>query len=183
VEGHESLARLAGPSRESLERQQKLEELFRDLDDKAAEMRSSIDDTLDGSVTKALAGALAITIAALTSAKVRDWPATFAAVVLMGYLLTSARQLKRWRQDDADIRLRDAGTLAATRMEGLGDKLVDATKAWRSLLRSRTRRATCMLRWLAVLLPIGGVLGNGPVRRAIGLEHEKKAPAPPPKTP
>src|SRR5205823_1178467 len=87
---------------ESLERQQKLEEAFRDLDDKAAEMRASIDNTLDASVTKALAGALAITIAALTSAKVRDWPATIAASVLAGYLAVNAVGLARWRRDDAD---------------------------------------------------------------------------------
>jgi hypothetical protein len=159
---------------ESLERQQKLEESFRDLDEKAAEMRSSIESTLDASVTKALAGALAITIAALTSAKVRDWPATIAAFVLAGYLLISAAQLSSWREEDADVRLRDAGKLAAGRLEDLGDELVAATAAWRTLLTTRTSRATKILRRMAVLLAVGGLVANVHIRTVVGLEHHEK---------
>jgi hypothetical protein len=159
---------------ESLERQQQLEESFRDLDDRAAAMRASIDDTVDGTVTKALAGALAIAIAALTSAKVRDWPATIAAFVLAGYLGATAIGLARWRRDDADARLRDAGALAAQRVEKLGARLLKSTEDWRRQLQTRVGRAIAILWTLAVLLSVGGLLSNSAVRRFVGLEHEAK---------
>jgi hypothetical protein len=168
---------------EALERQQRLEELFRELDDKAAAMRSSINETLDASVTKALAGALAVTIAALTSAKVRDWPATVAAFVLAGYLAINAIGLASWRREDADARLRDAGRLASARVETLGNQLEQSTETWRALLRTRVRRATTVLWILAVLLVAGGLFGNGPIRRFVGIEHQAKSKNKPALTP
>lgn len=164
---------------ESLERQQKLEESFRDLDDKAAEMRASIDDTLDGTVTKTLAGALAIAIAALASAEVRDWPATIAAFVLAGYIGINAVALARWQREDADVRLDEAANLATQRVEKLGDRLKKSTTGWRRQLEIRTRRATAILWVLAILLCLGGLAGNSDIRQFVGLEH-KAGPAPQP---
>jgi hypothetical protein len=145
---------------ESLERQQRLEESFRQLDDEAAAMRASIDETVDGTVTKALAGALAITIAALTSKEVRDWPATIAALVLAGYLWVNAAMLVQWRRRDADVRLRDAGELASQRIEELGVRLQASCDEWRRQLRTRVSWAVAILLLLGLALAVSGVVAN-----------------------
>lgn len=153
---------------ESLARQQKLEESFRALDDQAAAMRASTDETVDGTVAKSLAGALAIAIAALTSSAVRDWPATIAAFVLAGYLGVSALTLASWRRNDADVRLEEAGEYAAQRVEGLGDQLKESSQTWRARLKRRVHFAVGLLWALAGLLAIGGLLANGSVRAWLG---------------
>lgn len=153
---------------ESLERQQKLEEAFRSLDDQAAAMRASTDETVDGTVAKSLAGALAIAIAALTSSAVRNWPATIAAFVLAGYLGVSAVTLANWRRNDADLRLKEAGEYAAQRVEGLGDELKKSTLRWRARLKRRVRFAVGLLWTLAALLAVGGLLANSSVRAWLG---------------
>jgi hypothetical protein len=153
---------------ESLERQQKLEESFRALDDQAAAMRASTDETVDGTVAKSLAGALAIAIAALTSSEVRNWPATIAGLILAGYLALSALTLASWRRNDADVRLAEAGAYAAQRVEGLGGQLEESTRKWRARLQRRVRFATGLLWALATLLAIGALIANSSVRAWLG---------------
>ncbi len=148
--------------RESLEHQQKLEEAFRDLDDRVAEMRAKLANALDGALTKAIAGALTITIASLTSAKVRDWPATIAGVVLAGYLILSAVNICHLCRD-SKTRLDEAAALARTRVEGLGDRLTNSLEPWKTSLTDRARFALGVLIVVAVAVLVGAVAQNAKI--------------------
>ena len=158
--------------RESLDHQQVLEEAFRDLDDRVAEMHATLADALDSGLTKAIAGALTITIASLTSAKVRDWPATIAGIVLAGYLAISAMNIWHLR-GDSERRLDEAGTLARQRVEGLGGQLVSSLETWKLSLRRRAWFAFSVLIVVAVVVLIGGIAQNAKITG-----HDKGTTAP-----
>jgi hypothetical protein len=148
--------------RESLAHQQELEEAFRALDDSVAEMRGKIADALDGALTKALAGALTITIASLASARVRDWPATIAGIVLAGYLVINALNLRHLR-DDSVRRLDEAASLAGKRVAGLGDALASELESWKRSLRQRANFALTVLVVVAIAVVVGGIVQNGKI--------------------
>jgi hypothetical protein len=145
--------------RESLAYQRELEEAFRALDDSVAEMRAKLADALDSALTKALAGALTITIASLASAKVRGWPATIAGLVLAGYLVLSAINLRHLR-DDSLQRLDEAAALAGHRAARLGDTLTTRIESWKESLRGRADFALAVLVAAAVVVVIVGVVLN-----------------------
>jgi hypothetical protein len=160
----------------SLDHQQKLEESFHALDEKAQEMRFKLGDTLDATLTKVLGAALAIAISALASPQVRDLPATLASIALAGYLVWSAVSLSRWFAKDAVGRLDAARDAAAGRLKGVGRDLDAVVEAWKSQLSRRVRLVTIALYVLAAVLVAGGLLGNQDVRRATGLEHAPVTP-------
>jgi uncharacterized membrane protein len=145
--------------RESLDHQRVLEEAFRDLDDRVAEMRAKLAEGLDSALTKAIAGALTITIASLTSAKVRDWPATIAGIVLAAYLFLTAYSV--WLLGcDSQQRLDESATLANKRQERLGDELGAAVKSWKTSLHRRACVAATVLSIAALAVLVGGIAQN-----------------------
>jgi hypothetical protein len=145
--------------RESLAYQRELEEAFRALDDSVAEMRAKLADALDGALTKALAGALTITIASLASAKVRGWPATIAGIGLAVYLALSAYNLRHLR-DDSLQRLDEAAALARHRAAGLGDTLTTRIESWKQTLRGRANFALAVLVAATIAVVILGIVLN-----------------------
>lgn len=147
---------------QSLERQQTLEDAFRDLDDRAAEMRAKLGDALDDALTKGMAGALTIAIASLASAKVRDWPATIAGVVLACYLFIAAANVALLRRDSVK-RLNEAAKLAKGRLEGLGDSLVRPVEQWKRALERRARFAFWVLFVAAIAVLAGGIAQNSEI--------------------
>lgn len=153
--------------RESLAHQQELEEAFRALDDSVAEMRAKLADALDSALTKALAGALTITIASLASAKVRGWPATIAGIVLAIYLAISANSLRHLRNDSLQ-RLDEAAALARQRAAGLGDTLATRIESWKETLRGRAGFALAVLVVAAVVVVVLGVVLNPKIVDIVG---------------
>jgi hypothetical protein len=122
-------------------------------------MRGKLADALDSALTKALAGALTITIASLTSAKVRDWPATIAGIVLAGYLVISAVNVWHLREDSMQ-RLEEAASLADKRVEGLGETLAGSLELWKHSLQRRADFALGVLIVVAVAVLVGGIAQN-----------------------
>lgn len=148
--------------RASLDHQQRLEEAFRALDDRVAEMRAKLADGVDSALTKAIAGGLAITIAALTSAAVRDWPATIASWVLTLYLALAAVGVWHLRGDSTK-RLDEARALAEGRVEGLGDRLSNSLDAWSDSLTRRANGAVLILALAAIAVFVGGLAQNAQI--------------------
>jgi hypothetical protein len=153
--------------RESLAYQRELEEAFRALDDSVAEMRAKLADALDGALTKALAGALTITIASLASPRVRGWPATIAGIVLAVYLVISANNLRHLRNDSLQ-RLDEAAALAHQRAAGLGDTLATRIDSWKQTLRGRADFALTVLVVGALGVVVLGIVLNPNIVDIIG---------------
>jgi hypothetical protein len=154
----------------SLDHQQKLEEAFHELDAKAEELRSKLIESLDATVTKVLAAALAIAIAALASPKVRNLPATIAAVVLALYLAFSGWSLATWYREDAENRLTAAKATAAGRLRGVGIDLEAIATEWLADLLRRIKVAAVILFLLASVVVLGGLAAEEGLRRDLGIE-------------
>jgi hypothetical protein len=145
--------------RESLDRQKDLERTFLDLDEDVRRQRSELNDALDGALTKAIGGALAVTIAALTSAKVRGWPATYASLVLAAYLMIAMFSVRGIREDALE-RLEQTERLVSGRLGGLGDQVSAAVGDWKKGLRGRARSVIVLLVVFAIGAVAVGVLQN-----------------------
>lgn len=162
----------------SLDHQQKLEEAFHELDAKADELRVKLGESVEAAVTKALAAALAIAIAALASPKVRNLPATIAAAVLALYLAGSGWALLGWYRRDAESRLNAAKAAAAGRLKGVGKDLDKIVDGWLRDLIKRIKVAAAILFALALVLLLGGLFADSGVRKGLGIESGKRGTAP-----
>jgi hypothetical protein len=147
----------------ALDRQQKFEETFADLDKEVARMRSELSATVDQVVTRVLAGVLGIAIAALASTKIRGWPATVGALLIVGYIVSSILVIQFSTKAESRDRLDDAEDQIAGRRAALSPELAEVVSAriqrWRGEIDRRILIATILLAAIAVAVLIAGIAG------------------------
>jgi hypothetical protein len=166
VEGSAKIAyqvAISNEVRESLARQNELEKSYLEADAEMARTREAMAAAVDQVVTRALTGALAVAIAALTAKVVRGWPVTIAGGVLAAYLVGNAVYLARpvWRA--AKERLASLGKITEGRRDlsatGI-TQVTDSIDTWRTEVNGYKRWAIVVLVLLGGLALVGGVLAN-----------------------
>jgi hypothetical protein len=149
--------------REALSQQNELEKSYLEADAEMTKLRESIASSVDQVVIRALTGALAVAIAALTAKQVRGWPVFIAGCVLALYLLVSAVYTMWPVRRAAYARLDSLGDIASGRKDlaATGIKQIGSeVENWRRQLERYVIVAFIVLVLLAAAAAVGGFLAN-----------------------
>jgi hypothetical protein len=145
--------------REQLAQQERFERTFLEIDESVAEVRASISSAVDDVVTRALAAALTISIAALASPKVRGLPAAIAAVVILIYLFANVYRLHKPTRAEVTERLDGLDREVRGRRGKIDSSLTSVLEGslvgWRAQIRKRLCAGIVVL----LLLALGGIAG------------------------
>ena len=171
---------------ESMRQQRELEKSYLEAETDLAKLRESIAAQADQVVTRALTGALAVAIAALTAKQVRGWPVTIAggvlAVVSRGdgawYTLRPVRREATARLDALATITAGRADLAHAGVQQLGAQIA----AWRSRIGRHVIVTGALLILLALAAAAGAYLGNDRISPLFP-DEKPATPAAPPGSP
>ncbi len=148
---------------QSMQTQRDLERSYLDVEADFAKLRESIAAQADQVVTRALTGALAVAIAALTAKQVRGWPVTIAGGVLALYVGGMAWYTLRPVRNEAKAQFEALRKIVAGRsaLEPAGvEQLETQVNAWRTRINTHAIVAGAVLIALTLAALAGAWLGN-----------------------